>query len=95
MERVKKQVDLVPGLLSELEYEKSYRGIERLVQLVIQRILESCEAEGGELYKLCKPSLLSKVLKFLYALLVSPNYLESPERNSLLLSTILLSTFYS
>jgi uncharacterized protein YutE (UPF0331/DUF86 family)/predicted nucleotidyltransferase len=40
LERVKKQVDLVLGLLSELEYEKSYRGIERLVQLVIQGVLD-------------------------------------------------------
>ena len=40
MERVKKQVDLVPGLLGELEYERSYRGVERLVQLVIQGVLD-------------------------------------------------------
>jgi hypothetical protein len=40
LERVRKQVELVEELLGELETEKSYRGIERLVQLVIQALLD-------------------------------------------------------
>jgi uncharacterized protein YutE (UPF0331/DUF86 family) len=40
LERVRKQVELVEELLGELETEKSYRGIERLVQLVTQALLD-------------------------------------------------------
>ena len=40
LERVRRQVELVEGFLKELETEKSYRGIERLVQLVIQALLD-------------------------------------------------------
>ena len=40
LERVRRQAELVEGLLKELETEKSYRGIERLVQLVIQAFLD-------------------------------------------------------
>jgi len=40
LERIKRQADLVDELVKELEVEKSYRGIERLVQLVIQALLD-------------------------------------------------------
>jgi uncharacterized protein YutE (UPF0331/DUF86 family) len=40
LERVRKQVELVEELLGELETEKSYRGIERLVQLIVQALLD-------------------------------------------------------
>ena len=40
MERISKQVRLINELLSELSTETSYRGIERLVQLVIQALLD-------------------------------------------------------
>jgi uncharacterized protein YutE (UPF0331/DUF86 family) len=40
LERIRKQVELVEELLGELETEKSYRGIERLVQLIIQALLD-------------------------------------------------------
>jgi uncharacterized protein YutE (UPF0331/DUF86 family) len=40
LERIRKQVELVEELLGELETEKSYRGIERLVQLIIQVLLD-------------------------------------------------------
>jgi uncharacterized protein YutE (UPF0331/DUF86 family)/predicted nucleotidyltransferase len=40
LERVRKQVELVEELLGELETEKSYRGIERLVQLIAQALLD-------------------------------------------------------
>jgi len=40
LERVRKQVELVEELLGELETEKSYRGIERLVQLITQALLD-------------------------------------------------------
>ncbi len=35
IERLEKQVRLVESLVRELEVEESYRGIERLVQLII------------------------------------------------------------
>jgi len=40
LERIKKQISLVEELVRELEVEKSYRGIERLVQLIIQALLD-------------------------------------------------------
>ena len=40
LERIRKQVELVEELLGELETEKSYRGIERLVQLIVQALLD-------------------------------------------------------
>jgi uncharacterized protein YutE (UPF0331/DUF86 family)/predicted nucleotidyltransferase len=40
LERIERQANLVGGLVGELEVEKSYRGIERLVQLVIQALLD-------------------------------------------------------
>lgn len=40
LERIRKQVELVEELLGELETEKSYRGIERLVQLITQALLD-------------------------------------------------------
>ena len=39
-ERIKRQVELVEEFTRELEFEKSYRGIERLVQLTIQALLD-------------------------------------------------------
>ncbi len=35
MERIKKQFSLVEELVGEMETEKSYRGLERLIQLTI------------------------------------------------------------
>ena len=40
MERISRQVDQVTELVKELEGERSYRGTERLVQLVIQSLLD-------------------------------------------------------
>ena len=40
IERVDRQVDQVTELVKELEKERSYRGTERLVQLVIQAVLD-------------------------------------------------------
>jgi uncharacterized protein YutE (UPF0331/DUF86 family)/predicted nucleotidyltransferase len=37
---IKRQVELVEGFTRELEFEKSYRGVERLVQLTIQVLLD-------------------------------------------------------
>ena len=42
IERLDKQVNLIVELVGELEQEKSYRGIERLIQLVIQALLDLC-----------------------------------------------------
>jgi len=39
-ERIKRQVELVEEFARELEFEKSYRGVERLVQLTIQALLD-------------------------------------------------------
>ena len=39
-ERISKQVELINEILSELSTETSYRGIERLVQLAIQALLD-------------------------------------------------------
>ncbi|MCD6114454.1 MAG: DUF86 domain-containing protein [Thermoprotei archaeon] len=39
-ERIAKQTELIEDLLRELSVETSYRGIERLVQLVIQALLD-------------------------------------------------------
>jgi len=39
-ERIKRQVELVEEFARELEFEKSYRGVERLVQLTIQVLLD-------------------------------------------------------
>jgi hypothetical protein len=40
LERIKKQVGLVEELAGELEAEESYRGLERLIQLTIQALLD-------------------------------------------------------
>jgi len=40
VERLEKQVELIKGLVEELRAESSYRGIERLVQLTIQALLD-------------------------------------------------------
>jgi uncharacterized protein YutE (UPF0331/DUF86 family) len=40
LERIKRQANLLAELVRELEVEKSYRGIERLVQLIIQSLLD-------------------------------------------------------
>jgi uncharacterized protein YutE (UPF0331/DUF86 family)/predicted nucleotidyltransferase len=40
IERVDRQVDQVTELVKELEKERSYRGTERLVQLVVQAVLD-------------------------------------------------------
>ena len=40
LERIKKQTSLVEELVRELEVEKSYRGIKKLVQLIIQALLD-------------------------------------------------------
>jgi len=40
LERIKKQVSLVEELAGELEAEGSYRGLERLIQLTIQALLD-------------------------------------------------------
>ena len=40
IERIDKQVNQVTELVKELEKERSYRGTERLVQLVIQSVLD-------------------------------------------------------
>ena len=40
MERIDRQVDQVTDLVKELEKEGSYRGMERLVQLTIQSLLD-------------------------------------------------------
>jgi uncharacterized protein YutE (UPF0331/DUF86 family) len=40
LERIERQANLVRELVGGLEVEKSYRGIERLVQLVIQALLD-------------------------------------------------------
>ena len=38
IERLERQVELVRDLVEELRVESSYRGVERLVQVVIQVI---------------------------------------------------------
>lgn len=40
MERIDQQVDQITELTKELKSEKSYRGVERLVQLIIQVLLD-------------------------------------------------------
>jgi len=40
MSRINQQVELIIDLVRELETEKSYRGIERLVQLILQALLD-------------------------------------------------------
>ena len=40
IERLSKQIDIIEGLVDELRYEKNYRGVERLVQLIIQALLD-------------------------------------------------------
>jgi len=40
LERIKKQFSLVEELVGEMETEKSYRGLERLIQLTIQALLD-------------------------------------------------------
>jgi len=40
LERLRRQVELIEEYVRELEYERSYRGIERLVQLVVQALLD-------------------------------------------------------
>ncbi len=51
-DRLRKQVDLVLSFLNELESEESYRGVERLTQLVLQSLLDLglmfISALGGE-----------------------------------------------
>jgi hypothetical protein len=39
-ERLVKQASLIEDLVKELEIEKSYGGIERLVQLILQALLD-------------------------------------------------------
>jgi len=34
IERLSKQIDIIEGLVDELRYEKNYRGVERLIQLI-------------------------------------------------------------
>ena len=40
LERIERQANLIGELVRELEVEKSYRGIERLIQLAIQALLD-------------------------------------------------------
>jgi uncharacterized protein YutE (UPF0331/DUF86 family)/predicted nucleotidyltransferase len=40
LERIERQADLVGELVKELEVEESYRGVERLVQLIVQALLD-------------------------------------------------------
>jgi len=40
MKRINRQIELIHSLINELETEKSYRGIERLIQLIIQTLLD-------------------------------------------------------
>ena len=40
VERIRRQARLVEELLGELEVERSYRGVERLVQLIIRALLD-------------------------------------------------------
>lgn len=40
MGRIDRQVEQVTDLIRELEKEKSYRGTDRLVQLIIQALLD-------------------------------------------------------
>jgi len=40
LERIRRQASLIEEFLKELEYEKSYRGVERLIQLAIQAVLD-------------------------------------------------------
>ena len=40
LERVARQAGLVNNIVDELRVERSYRGIERLVQLIIQAMLD-------------------------------------------------------
>jgi uncharacterized protein YutE (UPF0331/DUF86 family)/predicted nucleotidyltransferase len=51
MERIDQQVNQLTELVKELESEKSYRGTERLVQLIIQALLDlgvmAVSAAGG------------------------------------------------
>jgi len=60
VERLERQVKLIRELAGELKVEASYRGIERLVQVTIQALLDlglmSVAALGGR-----KPSRYSEV----------------------------------
>ncbi|MEM0484537.1 MAG: HepT-like ribonuclease domain-containing protein [Pyrobaculum sp.] len=40
LERLRRQLELIKGYVAELESERSYRGIERLEQLIIQALLD-------------------------------------------------------
>jgi uncharacterized protein YutE (UPF0331/DUF86 family) len=40
LERIKKQLSLVEELVEKMETENSYRGLERLIQLTIQALLD-------------------------------------------------------
>ncbi len=40
IKRLSKQIDIIEGLVDELRYEKNYRGVERLIQLIIQALLD-------------------------------------------------------
>jgi len=40
LKRIEKQVELIDELVRELRFETSYRGIERLVQLISQALLD-------------------------------------------------------
>jgi len=40
LRRIEQQVDIIKELSGELGYERSYRGVERLVQLIIQALLD-------------------------------------------------------
>jgi len=67
VERLGKQVELIRSLVEELKTESSYRGIERLVQVVIQALLDlgimAISALGGR-----RPSSYSDVGVVLYEL---------------------------
>jgi len=67
VERLEKQVELIRSLVEELRAESSYRGIERLVQVVIQALLDlglmAISVLGGR-----RPSSYSEIGVVLYEL---------------------------
>jgi len=76
VERLERQVELVRGLVEELRVESSYRGVERLVQAVIQALLDlgfmAISALRGR-----RPSSYSEVGVILYELgVLSRDYAE-------------------
>jgi len=77
VERLERQVKLIRELAGELKVEASYRGIERLVQVTIQALLDlglmSVAALGGR-----KPSRYSEVGFVLYELgIIDPSQAET------------------